>query len=155
MTIMESSDQFLTIWCKTKERYVEMTDQDMNATIFSHLSSVKDLEVSLEMQNNRFEKFREKKIKIFKILSDICDLIELLNNLAAERAALIFSSSSLCFEIIMSLINAARDVSECYDAIITLMITLKARRLSFLHVDVRYLCCEARLQDDERWPSDY
>lgn len=133
MTTMKPSDQFLIIFSKAKKIYTEVTGQDMDATAFSCPSCAKDLQASLELRNNQFDEFRAKKAKIFKELSGICHPIELLNNLTAGGAAMVFPPSSLCFGAIMYLIDAARNVSTYYDAIVGLLGMLKVCGLSLLH----------------------
>lgn len=130
---MKPSDQFLIIFSKAKKIYTEVIGQDMNATSFFCPSSAKDLQVSFELKNNQFDEFRAKKAKIFHVLSGICHPIELLNNLTADGTAMIFPSSSLCFGAIMYLIDAARNVSTYYDAIVGLLSMLKVCGLSLLH----------------------
>lgn len=131
---MKPADQFLMILSKAKKIYTEVTGQDMDATSFSCPSSVKDLQASLELRNNQFDEFRAKKAKIFKVLNGICPPIELLNNLTAGGAAMVFPPSSLCFGAIMYMIDAARNVSTYYDAVVGLLGMLKVCRSSLPHL---------------------
>lgn len=97
----------------------------MNDPAFPHPSSIRDLETSLEAQNNKFADFRKKRGVVFDTLNGACKPIELLGNIAAGGAAMAFPPTTLCFGAITYLINAAKGVSASYDAIVDLMGTLK------------------------------
>ncbi|ERF68631.1 hypothetical protein EPUS_07192 [Endocarpon pusillum Z07020] len=122
---MAQSSQFLAIWSAAKKRYAEVTGMDMDGDTFPHPSSIRDLQASLDKQNDKFEDFRKRRATVFDVLEGACKPIELVSNIAAGGAAMAFPPSTLCFGAITYLINAAKGVSASYDAIIDMMGTLK------------------------------
>lgn len=122
---MAQSSQFLAIWSTAKKRYFEVTGKDMDGDTFPHPSSIRDLQASLDKQNDKFEDFRKRRAAVFDVLEGACKPIELVSNIAAGGAAMAFPPSTLCFGAITYLINAAKGVSASYDAIIDMMGTLK------------------------------
>ena len=121
-----NEDQFSAVWFTAKQRYKESTGKDLDSSSFPHPSTTEDLLTSLDAQNNDFKHFREKRGLVFNILQGVCKPIELVGNLAAGGASMVFPPSSMCFGAAMYLINAAHGVSASYDAIADLLGTLKA-----------------------------
>lgn len=124
--MVEKGSQFAAIWATAKAQYTAAVGEDIDGPSFPHPSSTDDLLVALEQQNSDLRHFREKRAIIFDILNGACRPIELVGNLAAGGAALVFPPSTLCFGAVMYLINAAHGVSASYDAIADLLRTLKA-----------------------------
>jgi hypothetical protein len=107
------------------ERYEETTKKKLDDPSITRLITVSDLTNALDARNNEFTAFREKRHGIFAVLSVAMRPIELFGDLAAGGASMAFPPSSLVFGAVSFLINAAKDVSAKYDAIIELMGTLK------------------------------
>jgi hypothetical protein len=123
---MEKGSQFSVIWATAKRQYKAATGEDLDDPKFPHPSSTDDLLTSLSRQNDEFKHFRDKKAILYTVLNDACKPIELVGNLAAGGASMVFPPSTLCFGAIMYLIDAAHGVSASYDAIADLLVTLKA-----------------------------
>jgi hypothetical protein len=118
-------DQIPDIYKAAIKRYEETTKKKLDDPSITKLITVKDLTNALDARNNEFTAFREKRHGIFAVLSVAMRPIELFGDLAAGGASMAFPPSSLVFGAVSFLINAAKDVSAKYDAIVELMETLK------------------------------
>jgi hypothetical protein len=127
----ENASQFAKIWATAKGQYKATTGEDLDDPSFPHPTSTDDLLDSLGRQNDEFKHFREKKAILYTVLNDACKPIELVGNLAAGGASMVFPPSTLCFGAVMYLIDAAHGVSASYDAITDLLGTLKVSTDSF------------------------
>lgn len=138
MTISHSSrSQFTVTWELALKQYASAVGKQLEYSSLPHPSSVEELLQRLDDQNSRFSQFLETKRPLFHILTCMCNLIERFGSIAASIASNVFAPSSVCFSAIVYLIDAAKDVSASYNAIIGLFVTLKAGspgplRLSFV-----------------------
>lgn len=127
----EKPSQFAEIWATAKGQYKATTGDDLDDPSLPHPTSTEELLASLGRQNDEFKHFREKKAILYTVLNEACKPIELVGNLAAGGASMVFPPSTLCFGAVMYLIDAAHGVSASYDAIADLLGTLKVSTDSF------------------------
>ncbi|KAI2823063.1 hypothetical protein CBS115989_1773 [Aspergillus niger] len=126
MTIThESHSQFAVTWDLALKRYTAAVGRQLDDPSLPHPSSVEELLNRLDSQNGHFSQFRENKRSLFNILTCICNPIERFGSMAASIASNAFPASSVCFSAITYLIDAAKDVSASYNAVIELFFTLK------------------------------
>lgn len=127
MTIThESHSQFAVTWDLALKRYTAAVGRQLDDPSLPHPSSVEELLNRLDSQNGHSSQFRENKRSLFNILTCICNPIERFGSMAASIASNAFPASSVCFSAITYLIDAAKDVSASYNAVIELFFTLKA-----------------------------
>ncbi|BCS12767.1 NACHT and TPR domain protein [Aspergillus luchuensis] len=133
MTItIESQSQFVVTWDLALKRYTAAVGKQLDDPSLPHPSSVEELLNRLDSQNGHFGQFRQRKRSLFEILTCICNPIERFGSMAASIASNAFPASSVCFSAITYLIDAAKDVSASYDAVMALFVTLKASLCDFL-----------------------
>lgn len=127
MTItIESHSQFVVTWDLALKRYTAAVGKQLDDPSLPHPSSVEELLNRLDSQNGHFGQFRQRKRSLFEILTCICNPIERFGSMAASIASSAFPASGVCFSAITYLIDAAKDVSASYDAVMALFVTLKA-----------------------------
>jgi hypothetical protein len=134
-------DQIPDIYKAAIKRYEDITHKRLDDPSITRLTTLGGLKDEIDARNKEFTTFREKRHGIFAVLSAAMRPIELLGDLAAGGASMAFPPSSLVFGAVSFLINAAKDVSARYDAIVELMDTLKVSS----HIDrcnVRYIRSE-------------
>ncbi|KAF2794942.1 NACHT and TPR domain protein [Melanomma pulvis-pyrius CBS 109.77] len=118
-------NQIPDIYKAAIRRYEEITKTKLDDPSIARLATLDDLTKAIEAKNKEFTAFRAKRHGIFAALSVAMRPIELVGDLAAGGASMAFPPSSLVFGAVSSLINAAKDVSANYDAIMDLLDTLK------------------------------
>ncbi|KAI9813355.1 MAG: hypothetical protein M1826_002523 [Phylliscum demangeonii] len=120
-----ADSQSSLIWADALSQYTKTTGKPLLDARFSELRSAEDLCNALEQQQSTFSEFRSKRAKIFKALSGTLMVVDVLIKIGSGCAATAFPPSSLIFGAVTYLIEAARDVSAAYDAIILLFETMK------------------------------
>jgi fungal STAND N-terminal Goodbye domain len=122
---MPALSQFNLIWAEACARYQQVAEVNPSDPSFPRPSSLHDLQTLVEQRNGDFKAFREKRGSLFHALSAIGQPIEVLGKVIADVAADAFPPSAVCYGAISYLIQAAKNVSDSYDAIITLFERLK------------------------------
>jgi hypothetical protein len=123
---MATSHQVPLIWRKAIERYEEITKTTLlDDPNLKSLATVDDLQRAIDDENRRFGDFREKRHGVFAVLTVAMRPIELIGGLAADAASATVPPGTLVFCTVKHLIDAAKGVSEEYDAIMQLLATLK------------------------------
>ncbi|KAI9829183.1 MAG: hypothetical protein M1826_005778 [Phylliscum demangeonii] len=145
-----AGDQISLIWADAVSQYYKTTGINLHDARSPKPRSAEDLLEQVDRQQATFAEFRNKRAKIFKVLSGTLTPVELLGNLAAGGASMAFPPSSLVFGAVTYLIDvrislhpaspalaywaqltlgngpkAAHGVSAAYDAIIALFSTMK------------------------------
>ncbi|PWY86019.1 hypothetical protein BO70DRAFT_423185 [Aspergillus heteromorphus CBS 117.55] len=126
MTVTTSSpSQFTITWELAVKRYAAAVGkQRLDDASLPRPSSIAELLHRLDTQNSDFARFRETKHSLFHVLTSLCEPIERFGSLAADIASSAFAPSCVCFSAIAYLIDAAKDVSASYDAVVGLFVTL-------------------------------
>lgn len=125
-------DQIPDIYKAAIRRYQEITKEKLDDPSITRLTTLGDLTDAIDARNKEFTAFREKRHGLFTILSAAMRPIELIGDLAAGGASMAFPPSTFVFGAVSLLINAAKDVSAKYDAIIELMETLKVDSIELI-----------------------
>ncbi|CRK47386.1 hypothetical protein BN1723_007525 [Verticillium longisporum] len=112
--------QFAAIIHDAQKMYAESSDQDLSDYMNPPMTSVEDMLAVIARQNKQFESFRAKRQRIFSALSAALMPIEVVGESLAGAASEVFAPSQNIFAAVMYLVNAAKDVSACYDSIIEL-----------------------------------
>jgi hypothetical protein len=118
-------DQISSIYERAIAQYDEITKTKLEEATSTGLTTLGDLEKAIDSNQNDFSAFREKRHKIFSVLSASLRPVEQVGGLAASGASLAFPPSSLVFGAVTLLLGAAKNVSAKYDAIIVLFEKLK------------------------------
>lgn len=118
--------QIPAIYKAALKRYEDTTGEKLNDPSITKLITVGDLTNAIDARNEEFTAFRNKRHKMFAVLSNLVRPVEAFANLTTG-AGQMFPPVSLVFGAVLSLINSAKGVSEKYDAITELMETLKVR----------------------------
>ncbi|KAL2751840.1 hypothetical protein ACRALDRAFT_2030508 [Sodiomyces alcalophilus JCM 7366] len=108
--------------------------EDLTDFLNPPMRSVEDLLNVVNHQNDQFDAFRARRQKLFHALSAAMDPLELIGGTLADAAAeVVFPPSQGIFAAVVHLINAARNVSSCYDSIVELLEKLRdfTARLKF------------------------
>lgn len=97
------------------------------------VKSVDDLETQITKEHDAFSTFRAKKEGFFGALKACLTPLEAIGVITSNAATDVFPPGQSVFAAVMYLVNAARDVSACYDAIIELFEQLQyfTKRLGF------------------------
>lgn len=120
-----------TISEQAKAQYKLATGEDLDNPAVPYLATTDDLLASLDKENKNFKGFREKRSKIFSVLTAVCRPIELISTIGSSLSAVFPPAASL--GALKILLTAADGVSASYDAILDLLSTLKVRRLVLSH----------------------
>ncbi|KAL9948636.1 hypothetical protein D7B24_005344 [Verticillium nonalfalfae] len=112
--------QFAAIIHDAQKKYAESSDQDLSDYMNPPMTSVEDMLAVIARQNKQFEAFRAKRQRIFSAMSAALMPIEVVGESLAGAASEVFAPSQNIFAAVMYLVNAAKDVSACYDSIIEL-----------------------------------
>lgn len=121
-------DQIPTIYKEAIRRYEEITNKKLDESSMLNIQSVDGLLAEIDRRNGKFIEFREKRQVFFKFLENALNPVELVSNLSSGASSMAFPPSTLVFSAATYLVNAAKGVSAHYDAIQSLMGTLKVRR---------------------------
>lgn len=124
---MAPQDQIPAIYEQAIQKYQEITNETLDIKFLSTIQNVDDLTKEIDRRNMNFREFREKRGVIFNVLQAAMIPVQLVGNLAAGGASLVFAPSSLVFGAVTYLMGAAEGVSSSYDAIQDLMVKLKVQ----------------------------
>lgn len=112
--------QFAAILADAQKQYADSTGLDLKDYMNPPMRSTEDLLNVINRQNEQFQAFREKRQTLFQVLSAACKPLEVVGEALSGAAEDIFPPGQTIFAAVMYLINAAKDVSACYDSIIDL-----------------------------------
>lgn len=109
-------------------RYEETTNKKLDEPSMLNINTVNDLLAEINRRNDRFSEFRERRQTFFNVLEGVLKPVEIVSNLSSGAASMAFPPSTLVFGAATYLVNAAKGVSASYDAVQSLMGTLKVSR---------------------------
>ncbi|KAK1986079.1 NACHT and TPR domain-containing protein [Colletotrichum cereale] len=112
--------QFAAILADAQKQYASSAGLDLKDYMNPPMRSTEDLLNVINRQNEQFQSFREKRHTLFQVLSTACKPLEVVGEALAGASEDIFPPGQTIFAAVMYLINAAKDVSACYDSIIDL-----------------------------------
>ncbi|KAK6206672.1 NACHT and TPR domain-containing protein [Colletotrichum tabaci] len=112
--------QFAAILADAQKQYATSTGLDLKDYMNPPMRTTEDLLNVINRQNEQFQSFREKRQTLFQVLSTACKPLEVVGEALAGASEEIFPPGQTIFAAVMYLINAAKDVSACYDSIIDL-----------------------------------
>ncbi|CCF38622.1 NACHT and TPR domain-containing protein [Colletotrichum higginsianum] len=112
--------QFAAILADAQKQYASSTGLDLKDYMNPPMRTTEDLLNVINRQNEQFQSFREKRQTLFQVLSTACKPLEVVGEALAGASEEIFPPGQTIFAAVMYLINAAKDVSACYDSIIDL-----------------------------------
>ncbi|GKT56135.1 NACHT and TPR domain-containing protein [Colletotrichum tofieldiae] len=112
--------QFAAILADAQKQYASSTGLDLKDYMNPPMRSTEDLLNVINRQNEQFQSFREKRQTLFQVLSTACKPLEVVGEALTGASEDIFPPGQTIFAAVMYLINAAKDVSACYDSIIDL-----------------------------------
>ena len=121
-------DQLPIIYKEAIRRYEEITNEKLDEPSMLSINTVEGLMAEIDRRNDKFSKFREMRHTFFNVLEGALKPIEIVSNLSSGAASMAFPPSTLVLGAAVHLINAAKGVSASYDAIQSLMGTLKVSR---------------------------
>lgn len=124
-TMPSDGNQLPVIYKEAIRRYEETTNKKLDDPSMLSINTVDELLVEIDRCNDRFSKFRETRHKLFSILEGVLKPVEIVSNLSSGATSMAFPPSTLVFGAAAYLLNAAKGVSASYDAIQSLMETLK------------------------------
>lgn len=122
---MAERNQISKIWEDAVRRYEDVIERKLDDPAVRGLTTVDELRDAIEKQNKGFGDFRQKRHGLYAVLSAAMGPIELVGAAAGEAAATVFPASTYVFAAVQYLIEAAKGVSERYDAIVEVLRTLK------------------------------
>ena len=126
---MAEPNQISEIWEAAIRRYEGVTGRKLDDPAVRGLTTVNELRDAIEGQNKVFDDFRQKRHGLYAVLSAAMAPIELVGAAAGEAAATVFPASTYVFAAVQYLIEAAKGVSEKYDAIVEVLEALKVTNL--------------------------
>ncbi|OLN91695.1 Vegetative incompatibility protein HET-E-1-like protein 17 [Colletotrichum chlorophyti] len=112
--------QFAAILADAQRQYANSSGLDLKDYLNPPMRSTEDLLNAVNRQNEQFQAFRERRQTLFQALSAACKPLEVVGEALAGAAEDVFPPGQTIFAAVMYLVNAARDVSACYDSIIDL-----------------------------------
>ncbi|KAF0317299.1 hypothetical protein K4K61_000223 [Colletotrichum sp. SAR11_59] len=112
--------QFARILADAQKQYADSTGLDLKDYMSPPMRTTEDLLNVVNRQNEQFTSFREKRQTLFQCLSAACKPLEVVGEALAGASEEIFPPGQTIFAAVMYLVNAAKDVSACYDSIIDL-----------------------------------
>ncbi|TDZ14626.1 Vegetative incompatibility protein HET-E-1 [Colletotrichum orbiculare MAFF 240422] len=112
--------QFAAILADAQRQYADSTGLDLKDYMSPPMRSTEDLLNVINRQNEQFSSFREKRQTLFQCLSAACKPLEVVGEALSGASEDIFPPGQTIFAAVMYLVNAAKDVSACYDSIIDL-----------------------------------
>ncbi|KAF6827261.1 nacht and tpr domain protein [Colletotrichum plurivorum] len=112
--------QFAAILADAQKQYAVSTGLDLKDYMNPPMRSTEDLMNVVNRQNGHFQTFREKRQTLFQYLSAACKPLEVVGEALAGASEDVFPPGQVLFASVVYLINAANDVSACYDSIIDL-----------------------------------
>ncbi|KAL0940112.1 nacht and tpr domain protein [Colletotrichum truncatum] len=112
--------QFAAILADAQKQYADSTGLDLKDYMTPPMRTTEDLLNVINRQNEQFTSFREKRQTLFQCLSAACKPLEVVGEALAGASEEIFPPGQTIFAAVMYLVNAAKDVSACYDSIIDL-----------------------------------
>lgn len=121
-------NQLPIIYKEAIRRYEETTNKKLDEPSMLNINTVNELLAEIDRRNDRFSKFREARHMFFNVLEGALKPVEIVSNLSSGAASMAFPPSTLVFGAATYLVNAAKGVSASYDAIQSLMGTLKVSR---------------------------
>jgi len=120
---MSADDDFTAIWAEATSRMKDKYDFDI--TRLSNPKNATELIDMLEKRQVAQKLSSEKHKRFYTVLGYVIRPIELVGDLAAEAAGVVFPPSTLCFGAAMYLIEAAKGVAGDLETIIELLSTLQ------------------------------
>ncbi|KAH7349632.1 NACHT and TPR domain-containing protein [Plectosphaerella cucumerina] len=131
--IQRQVSQFASVLEDAQKQYAELRGQELTDFMKPPMKSVEDMLAVINRQNNDFDNFRSRRQKLFHAMSVALVPLETVGESLAGAASEVFAPSQNIFAAVMYLVNAARDVSSCYDTILELFERLKdfTSRLNF------------------------
>ena len=120
-----TTNQFTPIWQAAIRKYEEVTHKKLEDLDLKDFDSVSSLERTISQKNEQFAEFREKRSTLFKVMRNALIPVQVLAKLGAGDASAAFPPSSLVFGAVNYLIGAAKNVSDNYDSIRDLMVSLQ------------------------------
>ncbi|KAJ5584341.1 Tetratricopeptide-like helical [Penicillium hispanicum] len=122
---MSDSKQLTEIWNQAIHKYEEITKKRVDDPALRGVTTVNALLELVERENRAFSNFRDKGNRIFETVKLAMSPIEALGDIAAGGASVVCQPSTIVFNGVKYLLDAAKGVSAKYDAIIELMTSLK------------------------------
>lgn len=105
-----------------------MTNKKLDEPSILSINTVHQLLAEIDRRNDRFSKFRETRHTFFNVLEGALKPVEIVSNLSSGAASMAFPPSTLVLGAVVYLVNAAKGISASYDAIQSLMGSLKVSR---------------------------
>jgi hypothetical protein len=128
---MERTDPIVQpLYDEAVKRYLAITGKALDDPSFTRLSSIEDVIDSLDGGSEQFEAFRERRGKLYHRLANAMRPVEHLGTSLSGAAATAWPPCALVFGAVKLLIDAAKGVSNTYDAICSLFEELKVRSSS-------------------------
>ena len=121
-------NQLPAIYEEAIRRYEETTNKKLDEPSMLSINTVDKFLAEIDRRNDGFSKFRETRYKFFNVLEAALKPVEIVSNLSSGAASMAFPPSTLVLGAAVYLVNAAKGVSASYDAIQSLMGTLKVSR---------------------------
>jgi hypothetical protein len=119
------SDQISAICATAAARYEALAGKHLDKALLSQMKSFESLEAVVSRENNTFQGFRESHRKVFHAMSVALGPITRILDTFGPDIGSAFPPSSIIFGAVKFLVDAAKGVSDKYDAIIRLFDALK------------------------------
>lgn len=123
---MSDSDKVALIWKQAIDQYETITKKKLEDSTLKEVTTVDALITVIEDENRLFSGFRAKRHRICTVLKYAMIPVELVGSLIGSGASNAYPPSAVVFRGVRLLLQAAKGVSDKFDAIINMMVTLKA-----------------------------
>lgn len=141
--------QFEAVLADAAKRYSDSAGTKLEEFMTPPMRSVDDLTRQLNLQNENFSHFREKRQKIFSAVATAMKPLDVIGDMVSGAASEVFPPAQNIYCAISYLINAAQDVSAMYDGIIELFEQLQVSFGFILNI-YRYRRQQERLNQNSR-----
>lgn len=116
--------QFADVLKSAAKVYKDSTGETLESFMTPPMRTVDDLERELSRRNGTFAAFRAKRRTLFDALVVVLKPVEVAGHIVASAASDAFAPAQNIYAAVMYLVNAARNVSATYDAILELFAQL-------------------------------
>ncbi|KAJ5360198.1 Tetratricopeptide-like helical [Penicillium concentricum] len=119
-----SSQKIASLWTEAIKQYETIAKQKLDPVVL-RVTTVNDLLEVIDEENKQFNAFRDRGHRLRDVLKHAMAPIELVGTVVAGGVSAAYPPSTYVFGAVTLLLEAAKGVSDKYDAIIETMSTLK------------------------------
>ncbi|KAJ5199305.1 Tetratricopeptide-like helical [Penicillium cf. griseofulvum] len=120
-----SSPQVASLWTEAIKQYETIAKQKLDDSAVLRVTTVNDLLKVIDDENSQFNGFRDRGHRVRDVIKHAMIPIELLGNVVGGGVSAAYPPSAYVFSGVKLLLEAAKGVSDKYDAIIETMLNLK------------------------------